>query len=366
VNKPVNKYPQAIFLVTEERSCPLYNIGDELKVENFSFSVSSYKSGCLYLSQEIIKILSSPDRLGGFSKFGTQKKRFDCGGCGGLIHFEYKKEKDYATVQMKLLNDAEDRRRQKHLDKFFGVLRKLELFESLDDDTLSDLTVLLDLKTIPVGKEVVKKGDPGSHLYIILKGEVAVLGDDNSLVAEMSDGEIFGEMSLLSGDPMPNGVHTRTVTQLAMLSVKNFKHVLTKFPVLQLFLFKLLVDRAQTMTLQSGNITSGMTGELSEIGIVDLLQLINSSQKTGTIDLTLELGRAMIFFKEGEIIYARFLKLRNRDAVFKLLSIKNGRFSYTKGIPPELDKLAPIGGFMGLMMEGIQKIDENNLPENHS
>ena len=49
MNKPVNKYPQAIFLVTEERSCPLYNIGDELKVENFSFSVSSYKSGCLYL-----------------------------------------------------------------------------------------------------------------------------------------------------------------------------------------------------------------------------------------------------------------------------------------------------------------------------
>jgi CRP/FNR family transcriptional regulator, cyclic AMP receptor protein len=260
---------------------------------------------------------------------------------------------------MKLLNETEERRRRQHLDKFFKVLRKIDIFESLDDDALSDLTLLLDVKTIPLDKIIIKKGEAGSNLYIILSGVVAIMADDGSRLAEMGPGEIFGEMSLLSGEPVNNSVHTLEVTQVAMLSVKNFKHVLKKYPVLQLFLFKLLVNRAQARTLRSGIITSGMSGELAEISAVDLFQLINSSQKTGTIDLSLDQGRAMVFFRDGEIVYARFLKLRNKDAVFALLEMKEGHFAYSKGIPAELDSQPPIGGFMGLMMEGLQRIDEN-------
>ena len=67
----------------------------------------------------------------------------------------------------------------------------------------------------------------------------------------------------------------------------------------------------------------------------------------------------MIFFKEGEIVYARFQKHRQKEAVYALLGAKNGHFSYTRGIPKELDKSPPIGGgFMVLMMEGMQRIDE--------
>ena len=143
-----------------------------------------------------------------------------------------------------------------------------------------------------------------------------------------------------------------------MLSVKNFRDAIKKFPVLQMFLLKLLVDRAQKMTLRSGNITSGMTGELAEINVVDLFQLINSSQKTGIVELTLKQGKALVVFKEGEIIYARFLKLRQKEAVYSLMGAIKGRFTYTRGIANELKNLPPIGGFMGLMMEGVQRIDE--------
>ena len=188
---------------------------------------------------------------------------------------------------------------------------------------------------------------------------MAVVANDGSRLAEMGTGEIFGEMSLLSGEPVTSSIYTIEATQLAMLSVKNFKHVLKKYPVLQLFLFKLLVNRAQALTLRSGIITSGMNGELAEISIVDLFQLINSARKTGMVDLLLEQGRAMVFFKEGEIVYARFLKLRNREAMFALLGVKSGHFSYSKGIPSEIEQLPPIGGFMGMMVEGLQWVDEH-------
>ena len=77
------------------------------------------------------------------------------------------------------------------------------------------------------------------------------------------------------------------------------------------------------------------------------------------VDLLLEQGRAMVFFKEGEIVYARFLKLRNREAMFALLGVKSGHFSYSTGIPSEIEQLPPIGGFMGMMVEGLQWVDEH-------
>ncbi|THB78805.1 MAG: DUF4388 domain-containing protein [Desulfobulbaceae bacterium] len=360
MTKQLDTFRDAIFLVTEENACPLYNVGDELKVENFGFSISSYKPGCLYLSQEIARIVASRDSFGGFAKLGSQKNRFDCGGCEGKIFFEFKKEKDFATLQMKLLKETEEKKRKQHLDRFFGVLRKLDIFKSLDDDSLSDLTLLLELKTIPIGKQVAKKGDPGHYLFIILSGGVEFKSEEGAKLSEMKAGEIFGEMSLLAGDPVAASVYTVANTQVAMLSIKNFKHVLQKYPVLQLFLLKLLVDRAQANALKSGNITSGMTGELDEIATVDLFQLINSSQKTGTVTFALDDGKAMVFFRDGEIIYARYLKERNKQAITALLGVSSGHFTYARGIPKELDNVPPIGGFMGLMMEGVQSIDEDS------
>jgi CRP/FNR family transcriptional regulator, cyclic AMP receptor protein len=358
VEKKTTKVRDAIFLITQEKSCPFYNVGEEIKVANYCLSVSSYKPSCLNLAQEIVSIVSSRDSFGGFSKLGRQRSSFSCGGCDGSLQFEFKKDKDFATLQMKLLNEAEEKRKKAHLDKFFGVLRSLPLFESLDDDALSNLTLLLDLKSIPADKVVIKMGAPGDHLFIVLEGKAAVLAEDGSKIAELKQGEIFGEMSLLSGEPVTNSVQTTDLSKIAMLSVKNFKQIIIKYPVLQLFLFKLLVDRAQEMALKAGNITSGMTGELEEIAMVDLLQLINSSQKTGTISLALDDGKAMVFFKEGQIVFARYQKYRNKEAIFAMLTEKSGHFSYTKGIPEELENQPPIGDLMGILMEGLQKIDE--------
>lgn len=364
--KQKKKLQDAIFIITNEDSCPIYDIGEEIKVENSLLSVSAFKPGCLHLAQKIRQIVTPEQSGSAFPQLARRptnpsgkKTRFNCGGCDGMIHYEFKQEKDYETLQMKLLRDTEMQRRQQHLQRFFGVLRALDIFEALDDEPLKDLTLLLDLKNFLADKVILKEGDPGTHLYIVLKGLVAMIGDDGSQILEIGPGEIFGEMSLLSGEPASNAIHTVQGTQLAMLSTKNFKRVLKKYPILQMFLFKLMVDRAQTMTLQSGNITSGMTGKLSEIAAVDLFQLINSAQKTGTIELVVPKGKGVVFFNDGEIVDAQFLDRREKDALFALLREKNGNFSYARGVPEELLNNPPLGGFMGLMMEGLQMIDED-------
>lgn len=352
------KYCDAVFVITEERLCPLYNSSEELKVSNLCVEVPEAKAVCIVLVGKLMEITAKKDSFERFSQLGVKKAKFDCGGCVGKIHFEYKKQKGFSTVQMKLLSEVEERLRKKHLDKFYSKLRDFQLFESLDDGALYDLADLLELKSYPKDKVVLKKGEPGAHLFVLLSGKVGVIADDGQRLAEMGKGEIFGEMSLLSGEPVSCSIHSLSETEAALLSVKNFKHVLKKYPVLQLFLLKMLVDRAQAMALRSGNITSGMSGDLDEISMVELFQLINSSQKTGTIKLLLDDAKAMVLFSEGEFVQIRYRDLSDKDALFALLAQKDGHFTYTKGIPMAFDDAAPFGGFMGLIMEGVQYVDE--------
>lgn len=336
----------------------MYNVGEEFKVVDIGLTVPEAKPACLKMVQVVIRATSEEKTFERFTQQGIKKSKFDCGGCTGLIRFEFKKEKEFATLQMKLLAAAEQREKMKHMDRFFDLIRCLDIFESLDDDALRDLSALLQLKEYGENKIILKKGDPGTSLYIVLEGKVAVMADDGQTLSEMGVGEIFGEMSLLSGEPVTTSIHTRAKTKLATLSSKDFKHILNKFPVLQVFFYRMLVDRAQANTMHAGTISSGMSGELSEINTVDLFQLINSSQKTGRVEMDLEDGKAMVLFNEGELVQARYKTLAGKDAVFALLAKRSGRFTYTSGISEEAKELDVLGGFMGLIMEGMRRLDE--------
>ncbi len=351
-------YKDAIFVITEEHACPIYNIGEEFVVNQMALTVPAAKPACLLMVQEVMKVVSTVQTMERFSQQGIQKTKFECGGCTGLIRFEYKKKRGFATLQMKLLAAAQKKEKMRHLDRFYDTLRSLEIFEPLDEDNLGDLSSLLDLKEYGADKVILKKGDPGTNLYIIIEGKIAVIGDDGQTLSEMTVGDIFGEMSLLSGECVTTSIHSRERTRLAALSSKDFKHVLNKYPVLQVFFYRLLVERAQTNTLRSGTISSGMSGKLSDIHAVELFQLINSSAKTGKVDLTFSDGKALVLFNEGELVQAVYNNEAGKEAFFQVLAKSEGDFTYTSGISKEAEEVQPIGGFMGLVMEGIRRVDE--------
>ncbi|MGW8195879.1 MAG: DUF4388 domain-containing protein [Desulforhopalus sp.] len=367
MKKKKEKFSDAIFLVTQEESCPYYDLGDELKVEKSSISVSSFKPVCLHLSKKVEEIVSANESFNHFPKLGApkgisvqQKSKYDCGGCSGSIRFEFKQQKEYATLQMKLLKESDAQRKRQHLRRYYGVLRKMDLFKSLENESLRELILYLEFKNVLQDKVLIKKGDAGNYLHIVLEGRVALVDEHNQKIAELSGGEIFGQLSLLSGEPETHSYHTVSGTQVAMLSSKNFRHILKKHPALQIFLFKLLIHHVQAMALRSGNIASGMTGDLEEVGVVDLLQLINSAQKTGVTEFIVHEKKAHVYFNEGEIVHAEFNELQGKEAVFALLGLKKGQFSYSRGIPGDVQELPPIGGFIGLIMEGVQLIDEQD------
>jgi CRP/FNR family transcriptional regulator, cyclic AMP receptor protein len=352
------EYRNAVFVVTAEDACPIYNTGEELQVQDAAISVDYEKPVCMLLVQEILKAVSKRPGDQRMTQMSMQRSSFKCPGCTGSIRFEYKKEKGFSTLQMNLLRIADKKARKHHVEALFKHLRTMDVFEMLEDHDLLDLISMLKLKQFDPNKVIINEGSRGTHLYIILSGKVAIIKGENQIIAEIGRGELFGEMSLLSGEPASSSVHSRTVVKFGTINGKDLKFILNRYPVLQIFFYRLLVNRAQMNMARSGKISSGMSGELVYINPVELFQLINSGGKSGKVDLIFSDGNAVILFNEGEIVHASYADLQGKEALFTVLGKKKGSFNYNTQLAPKYKNLPALGAFMGLLMEGLQHLDE--------
>jgi CRP-like cAMP-binding protein len=353
------RFRNGIFIITEDNHCPLYNVGEELRIHEGILTLPVAKPTCMTLANELIRIASESETFERLEDGERKKTKFDCGGCTGLIRFEFKKEKGFSTLQMKLLAASERKEKIKNVARFAGLLRTIDIFEPLKDDDLLDLATLLKLEDYPWGFPIVQKGDPGINLYIIVSGKVDVLDDEGITLAELGRGQVFGEMSLLSGDPVTTTILAAEPSKLAIMNAKDFRHILTRFPALQVFFYKLLVSRITAVNLQRAEeLASGMIGQIADIPIVELCQMINSNQKTGILKLEYDEIRATLMFYEGELVYAEMQNLLGKEAFFKILAMRNGRFKFSQGLSAAQKRNNVVGGFMALIMEGMKRLDD--------
>ncbi|PHR29309.1 MAG: Crp/Fnr family transcriptional regulator [Desulfotalea sp.] len=355
------QFRNGVFIVTEDDHCPLYNVREELKINDGILFLPAAKPTCLTLAKDLIEIALADSSYEKYSQGKTKKAKYECGGCKGLIRFEYKKDKEFATVQMKLLAATERREKILGIRHFAGLLRSVSMFKVLSDDDLLDLATLLELTDFPWQFPITLKGNPGDRLFILLSGRAEVIDEQGVVFAELDKGEVFGEMSLLSGERVTTTIMASEPCQVAVMSQKNFKHVLNRFPALQVFFYKLLVSRITKMNEQrASELASGMVGQISDISIVELCQMVNSSQKTGRLNLELKDLRGMILFNEGELVHVEYNGLTGKDAFYEVIGLNNGRFNFTQGLTRKEQKFDVLGGFMGIIMEGMKRLDDKS------
>jgi len=107
------------------------------------------------------------------------------------------------------------------------AVRSVPLFASLDDAATRALLDLLEIRRAAPGSVVFRAGDDGDAMYFIEGGRVRIHvhdadGDDVTL-AELGDGDFFGEMAIINGKPRSADA---TVTQQATLAVLSREHFL--------------------------------------------------------------------------------------------------------------------------------------------
>ena len=353
------QFRTGVFIITEEDYCPLYNVGEEFVVTDIALKFPVGKPTCMILSHDVFNIVSEDTSFGKVSKGETQKTKFECGGCSGIIRFEFKKEKEFATLQMKLLAAADRKDMMKLVAEFAALLRTISLFKMLTDDDLHDLAALLTLEHYEWGFPITQEGDPGTNLFIIISGRVEVVDEEGITLAEMGVGEVFGEMSLLTGDRVTATILAAEPCKIAKMSQKNFRHILNRFPVLQVFFYKLLVSRITTVNMKRAEeLSSGMVGQLVDIPPVEICQMINSIQKTGRLVIDSSETKAFLLFHEGEVLQAVHNDMKGKEAFYRILAMNRGRFKFMQGLTAAEKKKDVIGGFMAMLMEGMRRIDD--------
>jgi voltage-gated potassium channel len=78
------------------------------------------------------------------------------------------------------------------------VLRRVPLFEDLDDGELQSIADSMNEANVPAGAVVTAEGGPGDGFFVIERGEAEVTIEGNPR-ATMSAGDYFGEIALLLG-----------------------------------------------------------------------------------------------------------------------------------------------------------------------
>ena len=113
----------------------------------------------------------------------------------------------------------------------FALVARVPLFRDLDATALTDLVNMLSARTVSAGTTIVQRGERGSAMYLIASGRVEVLTPQRT--AELSDGDFFGEMALLSTGPRTATVRALRTTDLLVLEAEDFSRLTSRSPTVR-------------------------------------------------------------------------------------------------------------------------------------
>ncbi len=119
----------------------------------------------------------------------------------------------------------------------------------------------------------------------------------------------------------------------------------------------LLQKHERTKFAEKQDNNTRFTGQLSDMGVIDLIQTIEVSRKTGVIHFHADEKRqATMFFKEGRVIDAEAGHLQGEDAVYRLLTWNDGKFEAL--FRPVRRRAVIEISSQSLLMEGMRRLDE--------
>jgi CheY-like chemotaxis protein len=120
---------------------------------------------------------------------------------------------------------------------------------------------------------------------------------------------------------------------------------------------KILLEKKEKERLEKKDLKASFAGNLSDMGVVDLVQTLEMGKKSGALHVKSTKGlEAVCYFRDGRILDCELGKLAGENAFYRLLNWQEGEFAI-EFRPIERDERIPVST-QGLLMEGMRRIDE--------
>lgn len=113
--------------------------------------------------------------------------------------------------------------------QYLDFLSKQKILQNLNKNDLLLFYRFLNIETYPPNVDLICEGENSQDIYFIYKGEVEILKWDEKKIQKISIGHIlqgnpFGEMSFIDGDPRSTTIRTITDTVVLKFNPETFKN----------------------------------------------------------------------------------------------------------------------------------------------
>jgi CRP/FNR family transcriptional regulator, cyclic AMP receptor protein len=127
------------------------------------------------------------------------------------------------------------------------LLGKCQLFSGIDADALKDLASRAYRQRYTAGEQIFHIGSPGQSLMAVSSGTVRITFPSTKgkeiILSDLTNGEVFGEMSLLDGNERSADAVALTNCELMILERRDMVAFLEKNPHICLKLLNVLCGR---------------------------------------------------------------------------------------------------------------------------
>jgi two-component system chemotaxis response regulator CheY len=203
-------------------------------------------------------------------------------------------------------------------------------------------------KTWAPGKSIFTAGQHVEALHILLSGEIELAG-----LGKVREGDTLEARAFMSGEPAVSTSTARTAAEALVFDRLALSEVLRRHPRMGHYLRGLL---SAPPPVAPGTSAPPLAGTLTEFPIVDIIQVLSMTQKTGTLKLLKKGKEAGLAMEKGEVRHAWVEALEGEDAFYKLLNWDDATFSFESGRAAEKKTIST--PTMTLLVEGSRRKDE--------
>jgi CRP/FNR family transcriptional regulator, cyclic AMP receptor protein len=123
-------------------------------------------------------------------------------------------------------------------------LSRVPLFAGISDESMARLAEVSGEQQFAAGAYIVRQGQIGTGLYVIMSGRARVIRGTDEL-ADLGEGEFFGELAVIDQRPRMASVQAETDVTCLALASWDLLDLLENDPKLSLNLIKGLAERVR-------------------------------------------------------------------------------------------------------------------------
>lgn len=124
-------------------------------------------------------------------------------------------------------------------------------FGEIDDEIHAFLKTRFEWVHVKRNSALFREGDAGDSLYILVNGLMQALNTDESgnrkVIGRITQGEIVGEMAIITGEKRTADVYAVRESDLVRLSRDSFEEISRKYPQVMMKITRILVDRLKNI-----------------------------------------------------------------------------------------------------------------------